>query len=1534
MLRQNRRFKSADLDLSLRRFKPRLETLEDRTLLTASVYIPDLSARSWMSAELQRLISQPASSGYDGNWIVGVHQNQDAHQLSIAAGTSGFSATGIIENAFQWTFSDDLSPTVISSWLQSRVNTGQIDFYYPLLAHEYQPRFIPNDPLFNSQWHLLNTGQGGGQPGIDMNVVNVWDTYQGQNVQIAVLDTGVTLLHPDLQPNFWVNPGELNNGLDDDGNGLVDDLYGWDFNDSDNDPTPLFDDHGTAVAGVAAGRGNNNVGISGVAPLAQIMGIRLIEGGISDATMAAALSFHSDITDIYSNSWGPTDDGASAFGPGPLLLAAMADNYVNGRGGLGSIYVWAGGNGDFFGPNRDNSNYDGFANSRYAIGVAAVANDGIHSFYSERGANILISAPSDGGSLGITTTAGTNVPGYTNSFGGTSSATPAVSGVIALMLEARPDLTARDVQHILAETARQVDPTDPGWSRNNGGTGYWINDKYGFGMIDAEAAVNAAINWQHVDPQISATSGTIFSGLTIPDADPTGITVTFNATEDMILEHVEFTVDVSHTWRGDLKYILTSPSGTVSVVEPRPSDSIDDLSNWKFMTVRNWGESPVGTWTLQIIDTVGLDEGVLNSFSLDFYGEILATPPVATNDNYFINEDNPLFVNAPGVLGNDAFATSAQLISNVSHGTLFFNPSGSFTYLPDLNFFGSDSFTYMATNSFGTSMATVNINIASVNDAPTAINDGIYITRPGRLFTLNAPGLLSNDFDVDTPFGNLTASLLSAPNYGTLNLSANGSFTFLPTLASGLDSFQYRTYDGQGFSAPATVNLRLNTPPVVQSANVFTEIGVPLSGNALSGATDFDNDVFTANLVSSTTNGVLNLSPNGSYTYTPNPGFFGIDSFTFRGNDPYFNLSNPDQIGNLGTVTIRVDRRPTTVPDDFTILRNNILELFYPGILQNDYDVDTPLFGDVLKAHLVSSPSNGTLTFAENGYIKYVPNPGFVGIDSFTYRSFDGMLTGNLSTVTITVQDTPHALDDSYTTFQPTLNVLAPGVLANDSTPNAGPLTALLLSQPLNGTAQLNPDGSFTYTAFNGFIGVDSFSYRVSDGVGFSEPATVTISVFSLNRAPVANNDAYSLPSDINFFQSAPGVLLNDSDPDGNLLTASLVVGPLNGSLFLNPNGSFSYTPLPGFQGTDSFTYRASDGIALSNIATVTLTVGSPPPPPSNPARRIILGQDNGGELKVMTGETGQVIFTLNPYGTSFTGGVRVATGDLNGDGIPDIITAPGPHTGSGEVPGIRVFDGVTGNQFSGILGTGILPFAPTYRGGINVAVGDLNKDGTLDLLAGADANPGSSQPWFRSYNGINGAQFAGWRGGFTPFTGGVRVASGDVNGDGRDDIIVSRGSTTPVVQVYNPAASTATAGRLRSFNAYTTMPAGGVFVAVGDLDGDGKADIITGAAANANGQVRIFYGNTSKPTRNLTIANTTGPARVAVGDINGDGVLDIVVGIANSNTSLNSRARIYDATTLLEMFGTSDFNYGNDFKGGLFTAALAKKGLVVPPPF
>ena len=267
-------------------------------------------------------------------------------------------------------------------------------------------------------------------------------------------------------------------------------------------------------------------------------------------------------------------------------------------------------------------------------------------------------------------------------------------------------------------------------------------------------------------------------------------------------------------------------------------------------------------------------------------------------------------------------------------------------------------------------------------------------------------------------------------------------------------------------------------------------------------------------------------------------------------------------------------------------------------MLANDTDLD----GNPLTVILVGGPSNGAVTLNPNGSFTYTPNANYNGTDTFTYRANDGTVDSNIATVTITitpVNDPPVAVNDAYTTAEDTpLTIAAPGVLANDTDADGNPLTVTLVGTPANGTVTLNPNGSFTYTPNANFNGTDTFTYRANDGTVDSNIATVTITITPVNDAPVAVNDAYSTAEDTPLTIGAPGVLANDSDPDGNPLTVTLVGAPANGAVTLNPNGSFTYTPNANYNGTDTFTYRANDGTVNSNIATVTITITPVNDPP------------------------------------------------------------------------------------------------------------------------------------------------------------------------------------------------------------------------------------------------------------------------------------------------------------------------------------------------
>lgn len=586
----------------------------------------------------------------------------------------------------------------------------------------------------------------------------------------------------------------------------------------------------------------------------------------------------------------------------------------------------------------------------------------------------------------------------------------------------------------------------------------------------------------------------------------------------------------------------------------------------------------------------------------DNYSTLITTlvnvnqPPVARDDDYTIGEDTPLLITVPGVLANDTDpngnALTAILLSSVTHGTLLLHANGSFSYTPDSNYNGTDSFTYRANDGQTNSgIATVTITVLPVNDPPVARDDQ-YSTSEDIALTVLPPGVLLNDSDPDGDA--LAAVIVTQPGNGQVILNSNGSFTYSPaTNFNGTDTFTYRANDGVTNSGVATVTIivsPVNDPPVARddafSVNENTALTVPAPG-VLVNDSDGDGDVLTAILTTGPTNGLVSLDSNGGFVYTPNSNYHGADAFAYRARDG----AADSGIAIVSITVIPANHPPVALNDEYSTPEDSVLTIAAPGVLGNDSDPD----GDSLAAIITSQPGYGQLSFSTNGGFIYTPSPDFSGVDSFTYRANDGVTNSGNATVTITVSpvnDPPVAQSDSYSVNEgSTLVQASPGVLGNDSDPDGDPLTAVLVNGPTNGVLMLNSDGSFNYTPNTNYTGPDSFSYRANDGNADSGIALVSIDVLPVNHPPVAQDDDYSTGEDTALIVAAPGVLANDSDPDGDALQAIIVNAPTNGLLTLNPDGGFAYMPFTNFSGVDAFTYRASDGITNSQVATVTITV-------------------------------------------------------------------------------------------------------------------------------------------------------------------------------------------------------------------------------------------------------------------------------------------------------------------------------------------------------
>jgi subtilisin-like proprotein convertase family protein len=486
------------------------------------------------------------------------------------------------------------------------------------------------DPFLDQQWHLRNVGQSGGTAGEDLRARDAWPLSRGAGVRVAVVDDAVEIVHADLTPN--VVPGASRSYRA--GNR--------------GSPWPLpcvaaTDDHGTAVAGLVLARDDNLVGGAGVAPRASLVAFDALASG-ADGDIADALLRDGQDNAIYQNSWGSPDDGVLHSTP-PSYAAAIASGIAAGRGGRGSIYVFPGGNGGCFVRESstgtcqsDNANFDGFVNRLGIIAVCAVDDQGRRPRYGEQGANLLVCAPSSTDANGnVTTTALRG--GMRADFSGTSASTPMVSGVVALMLAANPELTWRDVRLILAQSARRNDPADPGWTPGPGGLNH--NHAYGFGVADARAAVALASGWRSVGGSAAMKTCTVSSrapGLPIPDATgaAAGAPVTDRATvagcDIAQIEFVEVTLSAAHTYSGDLRVTLSSPAGQVSVLansricatffgtNQAQQVPCGNYEGWTFGSARHMNEAANGAWTLAIADEQAGDVGTFDRWSLKLYG--------------------------------------------------------------------------------------------------------------------------------------------------------------------------------------------------------------------------------------------------------------------------------------------------------------------------------------------------------------------------------------------------------------------------------------------------------------------------------------------------------------------------------------------------------------------------------------------------------------------------------------------------------------------------------------------------------------------------------------------------------------------------------------------------------------------------------------------------------------------------------------------------------------------------------------------------
>ena len=501
--------------------------------------------------------------------------------------------------------------------------------------------FVPNDPYypansptnFPGQWHLNWLEH----PDRDSRVQGAWSRdITGSGVTIGIVDDGLDTAHPDLAPNYVASDS-------------------WNFGENSPNPDPVYpnDNHGTAVSGVAAARGGNGLGVTGAAPWARLAGLRVdFEGGSTVAAFVDATKYHSFGTNrnirVKNHSYG----SSTPFDNESAERAALVES-----AGAGTIHCVSAGNSR--NEPVEDSNRRGKSSSPCVINVAALACSGIFATYSGFGACVFVTAPSSSqrtNELEITTTdrAGTN--GYTNykrpdnpfpnqdytaDFGGTSSATPLVAGIMALGVQANTNLEIRLAKHLLARSCDRVDPddttatSDGGWRTN--GAGFCFNQNYGFGKINADRFTALARQYTGVTPEVvqGDDAPVPVGALISPGAR---VSRAFTLTNQSPLEVVEMRLDFAATVLRDIEAHLTSPQGTRSrLLMSCPSDTSTaaaSLTNWFLTSHAFFGENPAGTWTVTVLNKGDNKDATWSAYQfIAHMGQAIPSSPVILADS-------------------------------------------------------------------------------------------------------------------------------------------------------------------------------------------------------------------------------------------------------------------------------------------------------------------------------------------------------------------------------------------------------------------------------------------------------------------------------------------------------------------------------------------------------------------------------------------------------------------------------------------------------------------------------------------------------------------------------------------------------------------------------------------------------------------------------------------------------------------------------------------------------------------------------------
>ncbi len=554
--------------------------------------------------------------------------------------------------------------------------------------------------------------------------------------------------------------------------------------------------------------------------------------------------------------------------------------------------------------------------------------------------------------------------------------------------------------------------------------------------------------------------------------------------------------------------------------------------------------------------------------------------PFCDNDAFTMQEDGSLAGNVslndfdiePGTLTFEA-------ISDPESGVFSMNSNGTFTYVPAANYFGTIYIDYVGCDAGGLcGMATITITVNGVNDAPVVSGDN-FTTQEDVAVSGNVS---TNNSDADGDV--IIYSVSQAPAMGTWSLNANGTFLYTPAPNdNGVYTAQYMASDGNGGVAFGTVTFIVNGVNDALNANddsfSMNEDAV-LSGNVALNDSDPENDPLSYTLVVAPSSGVLSVSSNGVFNYSPTSNFFGTVTASIQVCD------SPSSC-EVTLLTIQVNAVNDSPVATADVVTSNEDQTAVGNVSINDSDVDSsPLTYTILNA-----PALGSLVIQTGGSFVYTPSANAFGVYNATYQVCDAQGACSSATLTITVQavnDAPVANDQNFSIAEET--VLNSNVSANDVDIDGGVLVYSLIQGPSSGNLSFNSNGTFVYTPANNFFGSVTFTYQACDAGGLCDNAITTIAILNVNDSPVATNDSFTVLEDGII---GGNVAINDTDADNDQLTFTLISGPTSGTFTLQSNGAFVYVPIANYHGGQQVQYQVCDGLGACDTGLLILTIVS-----------------------------------------------------------------------------------------------------------------------------------------------------------------------------------------------------------------------------------------------------------------------------------------------------------------------------------------------------